>query len=190
MSSCSLTPACCLFTLQVGWRRKGKMEKWKWKGKSLRTHGLRELMGWVYYVKQKLHGEAKQNKKLICHCQAVAQPLPGKEGSSHIMGFLGREMPSFLLLLPSFPQLLLFSMMPHAMGAYLFGQSGSPVLAVSLPSFLCTPRAALFNNNIKNISMLSNLFSSYIQNMAPYQLLGKKLTVSQLKLGHPFIVVW
>ena len=47
------------------------------------------------------------------------------------------------------------------------------------------PKNPWLSSNNKNISMLSTLLSSQIQNTALHQLLERKLTLSQLKPGHP-----
>jgi len=87
------------------------------------------------------------------------------------------------------PPAYMLSMMPYGM-AYPFGQLGSAALAVSPPSFLYTGQPSRRSWEVlddlattKNISMFSTLFSSQIQSTALQQLLGGKLTPSQLKPG-------
>lgn len=82
---------------------------------------------------------------------------------------------------------------------YPFGNLGSPAKVVSPPIFLCTPSLladqtvwktedtlcawALLRNN-QTIHVLSTLCSSQIQNIAPQELLWRKLTLFKPKAGH------
>lgn len=97
---------------------------------------------------------------------------------------------------------LLFHIISHGM-QYPFGQSGSVVLVLSNPNLLCTPASSLARKHEKlkspwlclstaqqqlNISVLSTLFFSEIQNTASYQPLWRKLTLIHVKTGHPGIL--
>jgi len=80
-------------------------------------------------------------------------------------------------------------MMPYGV-EHPLGQLGSALLAASPPSLPHTPQASMRNRKAldflataKTISMLSTLFSSQIQNRAPHQPPGRKLTLSQPKPG-------
>lgn len=79
----------------------------------------------------------------------------------------------------------------YGMG-YPFGQSGSPVLAVSAPSFLCNPSLLAGRGSRKGFDTAStaltrtsvwyqHFFSSQIQSIAPYRLLWRTLAPCQLK---------
>ena len=95
------------------------------------------------------------------------------------------------------PPVYTLDMTSHGM-EYPFGQFGSASLAVFPPNFLC-PRALLAGHEklknpwlqskhylatTGNTSVLSACFSYQTQNMALYQLLGRQLTLSQLKPRH------
>ena len=137
-----------------------------------------------------------RNSFTASHGQAGVQPSPGKQGSIMCNSYLGRQVPSLQMSPTSFffPQLSMLSMMSYGL-EYPFGQLGSAVPAVSPPSSLCTPSllaggvrsrngldsvSALLSNN-ENIPELSTLFPAQIQNVAPYWLLCRKLTLSQPK---------
>jgi len=85
--------------------------------------------------------EAKQTKEFIHHFPLASRcsAIPRKAGLHHAYPLLGKRNAITSDALPSFfPLLSVLSMMSYGM-EYPFGLLGSAVLAVSPPSFLCTP---------------------------------------------------
>lgn len=128
--------------------------------------------------------QAKQNKE----CSAIS----GKQGSITRNDDWARQMSPLQNSHPSFPYLYMLSMMSYNLEC-LLGWFESEALAVSPPTFLCTPSLitsgwylaldtvqALLSSN-KNISVLSTQFSAQIQTTATCQPLQRKLPLPQSK---------
>ena len=132
--------------------------------------------------------------------------IKGLEYTKQVMhNAIAHDLPTDAQLVPEqrsppgqLPPVYILVMTSHGM-QYPFGQLGSAALAVSPPSFLC-PSSLLagwareaeksltwykhYLATTENISVLSPFFSCWTQNITLYQLLGRKLTLSQPKLRH------
>lgn len=108
--------------------------------------------------------------------QASVQPFPEKQGSITFNSNLGIQTPSFQRspLPPNFPTSSFFPFCP-VIAFYNMGHLGSALLVVSSLNFFCTP--SLFHcwwDSLRNRNDCEQ-----IQNITPYKLLWRKLTLSQ-----------
>ena len=128
-------------------------------------------------TKQVMHNAIAHHTPTDTQLVPKRQLLPAPHPPAHILGMTshGREYP--------------------------FGHFGSAALAVSSPNFLC-PSSLLagwaweaekpltwykhYLATTENMSVLSTFFSYWTQKITLYQLLERKLTLSQLKPGHCF----
>ena len=170
-------------------------------GERIRRVKFRKLVGWnkdnsTGKAKAVCASKAKQGiHSLVLISGQVFSHLQESRGPSGVEVTWENKTPSPRTSSPSFFLLQIYVLSTMSYGLqHPFGQLGSAVTSVSPPSLLCTPtrwqtnmtswKVLAYLATTKNFSMRSTFISSQIQTTELHQLLGRKLTPSQLKLGH------